>query len=114
MSVLATEQMGVEFHGGNDQGLTIAFPLHPCRFYPAGVSHFFPPLGHCCPNLMKSEKKSIQIHCTNPCLHTLQVQVFGSCGRLCCDLGVNLDSVEVVGVPGNYDIVPVVVVQGLV
>lgn len=52
---------------------------------------------------------------TNPqCQHTLQVQVFGSCRRLCCDLGVNLDCVEVVGVPGNYDIVPVIVIQGLV
>lgn len=50
----------------------------------------------------------------NPRLHTLQVQVFGSCGRLCGDLGINLDSVEVVGVPGDDDIVPVVVVQGLV
>lgn len=46
--------------------------------------------------------------------HTLQVQVFGSCGSLGGNLGVNLDSVKVVGVPGDYDIVPVVVIQGLV
>lgn len=48
------------------------------------------------------------------CVHTLQVQVFGSCCCLCRNLGVNLDSVEVVGVPGDYNIVPVVVVQGLI
>ncbi len=48
------------------------------------------------------------------CPRTLQVQVFGSCGRLRRDLGINLDGVEVVGVPGDYDVVPVVVVQGLV
>lgn len=47
-------------------------------------------------------------------LLTLQVQVFGSCGCLCGDLGINLDGVEVVSVPGDDDIVPVVVVQGLV
>lgn len=48
------------------------------------------------------------------CVHTLQVQVFGSCCCLRGNLGVNLDSVEVVGVPGDYNIVPVVVVQGFV
>lgn len=50
----------------------------------------------------------------NPRPRTLKVQVLGSCGRLRGDLGINLDSVEVVGVPGDYDTVPVVVVQGLV
>ena len=47
-------------------------------------------------------------------LHTLQVQIFGSWGCLRGDLGINLDHVEVVGVPGDDDIVPVVVVEGLV
>lgn len=59
-------------------------------------------------------KKYIYIFINSLCLRTLQVQVLGPCGRLSCDLGINLDGVEVVGVPGDYDIVPVVVVQGLV
>lgn len=60
---------------------------------------------------MKSEKETLYIYIyINSCLRTLKVQVFGSCGGLRGDLGINLDSVEVVGVPGDYDTVPVVVV----
>lgn len=33
------------------------------------------------------------------CALTLEVQVPGSCGDLCCDFRVNLDSVEIAGVP---------------
>lgn len=51
---------------------------------------------------------------TPPCLHTLKVQVLGSCGGLRGDLGVYLDHVEVVSVAGDDDVVPVVVVEGLV
>lgn len=60
---------------------------------------------------MKSKKKR---YINWLSLRTLQVQVFGSCGRLRGDLGIDLDGVEVVGVPGDYNVVPVVVVQGLV
>lgn len=59
---------------------------------------------------MKSEQSSE----TPLCQHTLQVQVLGSCGGLRGDLGVYFDRVEVVGVPGNDDVVPVVVVERLV
>jgi hypothetical protein len=45
---------------------------------------------------------------------TLEVQVLGPAGSLSGDLGVDLHRVQVVGVPGDDDIVPVVVVQGLV
>lgn len=59
---------------------------------------------------MKSDKSTADPLCPR----TLQVQVLGSRGRLRGDLGVYLDGVEVVGVPGDDDIVPVVVVQRLV
>lgn len=58
--------------------------------------------------------KSDQSRETPPCLHTLQVQVLGSCGGLRGDLGVDLDRVQVVCVPGDDDVVPVVIVEGLV
>lgn len=113
---MATEQTRIEFlaqgllHGGNDQGLTIAFSLCPCRFYPAASDFFCHLEDRCSPNLMKSDKST-----ADPLWpRTLQVQVLGSRGRLRGDLGVYLDSVEVVGVPGDDDIVPVVVVQRLV
>lgn len=66
-------------------------------------SRCFSPTGHCCQSTNKLQN-----------LSTLQIQVFGSSGGLCGDLGVNLDSVEVVGVPGDNDVVPVVVIQWLV
>lgn len=106
---------GVEFlaqgylHDGYDQILLFLS-------FPAGSTLLVQPFSHVfisrplLPQLneiWKKKKKTL-------CLRTLQVQVFGSCGCLCSDLGVNLDSVEVVGVSGNYDIVPVVVVEGLV
>lgn len=47
-------------------------------------------------------------------VRTLQVQVLGSCGGLRGDLGVDLDRVQVVSVPGDDDVVPVVVVEWLV
>lgn len=115
--------MGVEFlargyvSGGNEWEPSIAFSLHPlwglfCWCNLSVTNLLLSPLGHCCPNLMKPPPKKIHIY--SLCLRTLQVQVFGSCGRLRGDLGINLDHVEVVGVPGDYDIMPVVVVQGLV
>lgn len=45
---------------------------------------------------------------------TLQVEVFGSDGGLRGDLGVNLDSVQVIDVSGDHDVVPVVIIQRLV
>lgn len=101
--VLSTQKKGVCLFPPPLQGLS-------CWCNLLVTSLLLSPLGYCCPNLMKCKRKYIN----SLCLRTLQVQVFGSCGRLCGDLGINLDSVEVVGVPGDYDIVPVVVVQGLV
>lgn len=43
-------------------------------------------------------------------LFTFQIQVLGAHGGLRGDFGVDLDHVEVVGVPGNVHVVPVVVV----
>lgn len=45
---------------------------------------------------------------------TLQVEVLGAHGGLSGDFGVDLDGVEVVGIPGDVHVVPVVVVQGAV
>lgn len=42
---------------------------------------------------------------------TLQVKVLGARRGLCGDFGVNLDRVEIVGVPGDVNVVPVVIVQ---
>jgi len=56
-------------------------------------------------------RRGPQRRCPAP---TLQVQVLGAGGGLRGDLGVDLDSVQVVGVPGDDDVVPVVVVQRLV
>lgn len=97
-------------HRGNDQEPTIAFffssgPV-PASFIPAVKTLF----STSSPNLMKSD----QSRETPPCLHTLKVQVLGSCGSLRGDLGVYLDHVEVVSVAGDDDVVPVVVVEGLV
>lgn len=45
------------------------------------------------------------------CILTLKVQVFGSCGRLRSDFGINLDCMEIIGVPGDDDVVPLVVTE---
>lgn len=80
--------------------------LCPSNFHPAVKTLFFTSS----PNLIKSG----QGRETPPCIHTLQVQVFGSCGGLRGDLGVDLDRVQVVSVAGDDDVMPVVVVEGLV
>lgn len=93
------------------KGLRLLFCSAPAGFIPLLVTFFFLHLeGRCSPNLMKSDKSTADPLCPR----TLQVQVLGSRGRLRGDLGVYLDGVEVVGVPGDDDIVPVVVVQRLV
>lgn len=60
-------------------------------------------------SLVRCEK---QQKCRRP--RTFQIQVFGSGRCLRGDLGVDLDSVEVVGVSGDDHVVPVVVIQRLV
>lgn len=44
-------------------------------------------------------------------VRTLQVEVLGAHGGLRGDFGVDLDRVQVVGVPGDVHVVPVVVVE---
>lgn len=45
---------------------------------------------------------------------TFQIKVLGPTSGLSGDFGVYLDRVQVVGVPGDHDIVPVVVIERLV
>lgn len=96
--------------GGNESGPSIAFsPLTP-----QGFILLLQPFSSE-PAFLTSRPLLTQFNeILKDSLHTFQVQVFGSCGRLCGDLGINLDSVEVVGVPGDYNIVPVVVIQWLI
>lgn len=47
-------------------------------------------------------------------MHTLKVEVLGAHGGLRGDFGVDLDRVEIVGVAGYVNVVPVVVIEGTV